>query len=109
MESDAMEETPYVGEAAQALALSFEQSLLSLPRDFGVLFASVRALPSPDGTGREVDVVLGVARSMSPLTGSALVSAVAGKEAPDLAVRGVLVFRGSSPSAGGQAIPVDRN
>lgn len=61
----------YVSAPAAAQARAFERRLQKLSPDAGILFLSVRAVPSEDGDSKAFEVRLGVRKSM--MAGVALV------------------------------------
>lgn len=65
----------YVGEASAVLAREFERKLQKLPKDAGILFVGVQAVPALDGNSKSFEVRLGL-RRRSAGGGSALVKFV---------------------------------
>jgi hypothetical protein len=72
--------TDYVGDAAATQARSFEKRLQQLSPDSGLLFISVKAVPSRDGNSKSFEVRLGVQKSVGERAGVALVQFVLREE-----------------------------
>jgi hypothetical protein len=65
--------TDYVGDAAGVQAKSFEKRLQGLKPEAGILFVSVKAVPTKDGNCKSFEVRLGVHRGIGESAGVALV------------------------------------
>ena len=71
-----MSDVPYVNEEAVLRAQELEKKFLKLPPESGVLFISVRPIPTPGGRTKEFDVRLGISRRYEEGTGMAIIKKV---------------------------------
>lgn len=85
----------YVGEEEAAQARKFERKLQQLPKDAGLLFIGVQAVPAPNGKSGVFEVRLGL-RRRGEVDGAALVKFVFREELASGVRFQVSTYRGVS-------------
>lgn len=90
-----MAEIPYVSEDSLKKAEAMERKFLRLNKASGILFVSVRPIPTPDGEAEAFFITLGTKKDLSEGTTVALIKSLLAPELEDgirvsiAAVRGI--------------------
>ncbi len=99
----------WVSDSSFFQALSYEKRILELPKDSGIIFASVQAVPEENGISSEFNVVVGLDRKFSKETGESLLREIFRKEISDGRYKiATSVFRGSEGPATNKVVDVTR-
>jgi len=86
----------YVSDEAAAQARKFERKLQQLPKDAGLLFIGVQAVPASDGKSGVFEIRLGLRRTVGDVDGAALVKFVFREELANGVRFQVSTYRGVS-------------